>query len=238
MRILFILLMAAQACFGVASVVQSVSCTEATGPNTTCVMPGSVTAGNFLVVFTGHPGGDECSTLLATYSDTQGSVFTGNRSDGQNPSGGQSNSCIITAPITSSGADTIVRARTSSNYPVAMWVVEMTGMATIAFPSASGGTADSGTTVNSGNVTSAAANLLLVCAASDNNGNVFNSASPSGSTTAFVAYHGGFLYKFVSPGTYSCTFNKSAGGTRFSAAALLISYTSASMVPRHRVVIQ
>ncbi len=206
-----------------ATIVQAVSVTEATGPNTVAVLA-PVTSGNLLVVMTGHPGGQECiGGTPASYSDTRSLTFTP-RVTSENVNGGQSNSCILTAPVTSSGAETITRTASLGNYPVAMWVIEIGGINTPAIDSVNGDTADFGTSVNSGNVTSSNTNLVLLGAASDNVANVFDSVSPSGGTSVFVSYTGAFMAKFVGAGTYSCTFGKTGGGGRYSCAALLLSF--------------
>lgn len=187
-------------------------------------MPLSVTSGNLLVVMTGHPGGNECTASVATYTDTRGLVYTAQVTS-ENVNGGQSNSCIITAPITSSGPQTVTRTANLGNYPNAMWVAEISGMTSPTTVNTSGGTIDGGTSISSGNVTSALPNLMLLGVASDNVANPFTSATPAAATITLVAYEGAFLLQFVSAGTYNPTFNKALGGTRFSAAAALISYT-------------
>ncbi len=200
------------------SIIQSVSVTESTGPVTTIVMPSNVTAGNLLVVMIGNPGGGD---LGATFADTQSSTFA-LQVNQTNVNGTQSSCDIWTAPINSSGPETITRTVSSSNYPVSIWVIEV-DVPNPVVDSTNIGTADGGTGVTSGNVFTANSNVLLVGAASDNTGNAFDSASPSGSTTAFVSPNGAFLAKFVSSGTYACTFNKSSGGVRYSVVAALIS---------------
>jgi hypothetical protein len=209
-----------------ANIVQSASVVESTGPNTVLVMPSNVTAGNLLIIMTGHPGGNECTGggTLATYTDTRGLTYTAITTS-ENPSGGQSNSCILSAPITSSGPQTITRNVSLGNYPVAMWGVEISGVLLPTVDATASGTADSGTSVSSGNVVSANPNLILLGAASDNVANAFDSVSPSGGTSAFVSPNGAFLVKLVGAGTYNPTFGKSAGGVRFSCTAALISFT-------------
>lgn len=361
-----------------ATIIQTAQVVEATGPNTVLAMASNVTSGNLLVVMTGHPGGDECMAgvgVNAVYSDTRGLTFA-TIAGKENTSGAQSNSCILMAPITSTGPETITRTKSSSNYPVAMWAAEIGGITSPTALSANGGIADGGNTVSSGaagstgtgaipvmtsntapsgvasssenwptvsaweafnptrngwftngsalpqwiqyqfaapitiiqycivpwsvdtfpsrspvswifagsndgstwatldtqtsftswtvNVPSAfpvvgaaaysyyrltvSANggntytgikqlqvytatptdFLLVGAGSDNNPNPFTGASPSGGTTAFVSAHGVFLAKFVSAGGYNCTFTKTAGGGRFSAAAAVIGFIPAA----------
>lgn len=220
------------------SVRQSTTCTSSSSP-TTCTFSGTLLPGSFLINLTGNLGGYECldTGTPATITDTRSSTFT--HAIGYiNVNGGQSTSCAATAPLASSGSDAITRTTSNpSNFPVAMLSLEVAGVSSPTVVSTSGGQADGGTTVNTGNVTSAASNLLLVCASSDNTANAYDSASPSGSTTFFVSSVGGFLYKFVGPGTYSCTFNKSAGGLRMSAVAALISYSpSVPVLSPHRMI--
>ncbi len=205
-----------------AIVVQSASFIENTGPNTVCAMPSGVTAGNLFVIMIGNIGGSDSPT--ETFSDSLGLTFT-SQIVVTNVGGTQSSCQILTAPITSSGAETITRTSSSSNYPVAVWILEVGSFSTWAMDATSSGQANGGTSVNTGNVTSSNTDLLLVGVASDNTGNAFDSASPSGSTTAFVSAQGGFLYKFLGAGTYSCTFNKSSGGVRYSSLAGLLSFT-------------
>lgn len=204
-------------------IVQKISARADSTSTIVAVMPMDVTAGNLLVVMTGnYAGGD--SPTVATISDTRSLTFT-KQIQTINVSGNQSASTIYTAPITSSGPETITRSQGgSSNYPISMWVIEVAGMPNFIVPSVNGGTADGGTTVNSNNVTSANPNLLLVAVGSDSHpSNFFDSWTPSGSNVANVGIEGIFLAKFVGPGTYNATFSKSGTGQRFSASAALIS---------------
>jgi hypothetical protein len=214
------------------SVVQAVPCYSSTG-TVTCTMTSSVTAGNFLVAMEANIGSGTCQSNNPDrwFSDTLGSVFT-QRVFVVNVSGGQSSSCIVTAPITSSGADTITKTfdPPSPNFQ-SMWLLEIAGIASPVFDTevsliniqVSTSFADAVTSINTGNVTTGSANSLLVCVSGDNLANPYDSFAPSGSTTyASVNNLDGFLYKFVGAGTYSCTFGKSAGGLRLSAVALVI----------------
>ncbi len=208
-----------------ADIVQQVTVTENTGPDTVAVLPSDVTVGNLLVVMTAHIGGDECGGAgTATWADTQSLTFT-HRVSGQNPGGTGSNSCILTAPVTSSGPETITRTKSSSNYPVTMWVLELGGISLPAVDATNSAATNGGTSTDSGNVTSANPNLLLVGVSSDDSANNYTSVAPAGSTDNLVIPSAAFLYKFVAAGTYSATFNKTGGGNRYSAAAALISFS-------------
>ncbi len=202
------------------TIVQSASGTAAVGPTTIVTMTSDVTAGNLLVVMTGHSGGAD----NGVFTDTQGLTFT-KIVQSFNAGGGQSDSTILIAPITSSGPEVITRTFTSTNYPVVMWAVEILGYANAIVDSTNVGQTFGGTSVTSGNVTSSHADCLLIGMGSDSSftSNVFDGISPSGGTEYFGGIYGAFVAKSETAGTYSCTFTKSATGGRFSAAAALLS---------------
>ncbi len=205
-----------------ATIVQSVTVVEATGPNTVAVMPSDVTSGNLLVVMWGNTGSDAATTI----SDTRGLTFT-SIIGSINVNGSQSSCKILTAPITSSGPDTVTRVDLLGNFPCGMWVFEIGGISSPTTDSTNGDTSDAISSVNSGNVVSANTDLILLgCAGSSVA--AFDTFSPSGSTTHTVG-NNGFLQKFVAAGTYSCTFDKtSTAGGRNSCCAALISFSPAS----------
>jgi len=212
------------------TVVQSVASSAAAGPTTVCVMPSNVTAGNLLVIMTGHIGGNECNAGSgnAVYTDTRGLTYTALVA-GQNVNGAQSNCCIITAPITSSGPQTITRTIASSNYPNSMWAVEVSGVSSLATAAVNASFADFVLTINTGNVTSAAADLLILACAAHNTTPPFDSVSPTGSASNFPAngVQAGMI-QFAAAGTYSATFGKPGASGRFSACIALLSYTPAA----------
>lgn len=220
-------------CAVAASIVQSVGC-HAAGDgaggaiSAVCVMPGNVAAGNLLVLVVGKLGGS-CGT--SDWSDTRSSVFT-RRANVVNTGGFQSTTCIVTAPVTASGADTITMAGTQT---LIMWAFEVR-LIGYGIADTDTGIANSATSVATGDVV-AAGLTLLVCGAANNSAALYDTVTPSGGTAAFAgpyAETGGLelsttaaaYYKFVGAGTYTCTSTIAAAGTgsRMSSAALLISY--------------
>ncbi len=185
-----------------AVIVQTAHVTEASGPDTVLVMPSNVTSGNLLVVMTGHEGGDECmSGVNAVYTDTRGLTFTPVATK-ENSNGGQSNSCIITAPITSSGPETITRTKSSSNYPVDMWAAEIGGITSPTVLSTNGGTADGGNTVSSGLFGSAGEGAIPV---------MTSNTAPSGVASASESWSGGATpWSVFNPSTEGWFTNGSA----------------------------
>ncbi len=219
------------------SVVQYINCDNSTSP-LTCVMPGDVTAGNFLVVMTAKRGGDTCDVpAYTTFSDTIGSTFLYAWAE-ENENTAQSNSCVKYARIGTSGPDTITRTEgvaDPANYPAAMWVVEITGgPPTITIHNSDQCDARC-VTLNTGNVTTVASFALLACVSADYFGTAYDSVLPAGGAYYVWTDAGGtgsFLVKPVTAGTYSCTFGKTLGGVRLSAVAVL--FAPATGV-RHRV---
>ncbi len=233
---LLALILCAGHAFGAASVVQSVNCDNTTSP-LTCTLPGNATAGNFLVIMTAKRGGYSCeSPAVTVFTDSLSTNFT--FADGaENINTAQSESCIKFGLLTASGPETVTRTEPmpdAANYPAAMWVVEITG-ATPILGAASGSTCDAPClSINTGNVT-APSNALLACMSADYFGNAFDSVSPAGGTYYVwtdANGTGSFMVKPVTAGTYSCTFGKTLGGVRLSAAAVLFGPPVAS---RHRV---
>ncbi len=235
MKLALLAVLMAGPLLGAYSVVQSVNCDNTTSP-LTCTLPGDATAGNFLVIMTAKRGGDTCNMPSATvFSDSLGSTFNYAWS-AENPNTAQSNSCIKFARLAASGAETVTRTEPmpdAANYPAAMWVVEITGGA--AYRGATNGaTCDAPcVSIDTGNVATTSSNALLACVSADYFGNAFDSVSPSGGTYYVwtdAAGTGSFAVKPVGAGTYSCTFGKTLGGVRLSAAAVLIS-SSGGMFP-------
>ncbi len=97
--------------------------------------------------------------------------------------------------------------------------------------------ADSATSINTGNATSAAPNLIMACAAADNTVNPYTSATPTSGTFApYPVNSNGAIagwaayYEFVGPGTYACNFTKTVAGLRLSSAIVLLSFTPNTVV--------
>ncbi len=237
-RSILLFLFASCAWAAAPSVVQFKQCDSASSPFT-CVMTSNVVSGNMLVVLLQHGGGDDCDSAGGSVADTRSSVFT-KKVVVVNTNGGQAFSCQLTAPITSSGADTITRTQ-PGNLPAAMFVYEITtGSGSISYVTDTV-IANSVNTITGNNMTTALNDSILFCSPGTNTStNAWTSATPSGVTTSFVVNNGyasAGVYKVVTAGTYVCACTKTSGDARSALTGMIISWDTPIKPIRHTSII-
>lgn len=217
------------------TILQYVGCSS-TGANASCVFPFDITNGGVitLIVTQSAPGGVYCPSI----SDTLTLTYTGVPSAVSNRTTGVGYStCILTAPITTSGANTVT-IPASGTTAVSAIAIETKGTTTTGVIGTAVGDVDQPQTLTA---TSPGADSLQICSTvSSTTGTwITTSTTPSGlwmmqgpSVILSGKAVGYAAYGIVGTGSQSCSFNAGASGSMI----MLASAPSSTGSIRHRVI--
>lgn len=203
----------------------------------TCTLPNSVTSGNMLITVS-NTGDHACSS--GDYSDTLTSTFS-LQVGTPNVSFGDSNSCILSAPLSSSGADTITFS--AAPYPGGMVVYEIAGMSGPSQDVTSNISAST-QTITTPSVTATTSNSLLICGSSTrgNGRTPVQTFSPSGATAFTInnfnvsnGVGGSAIIQFTGSGSKSCAFTFGAANTHETAVSAVLKYTPVVPASKRRI---